>query len=486
MSPREAAPAPRLPGYTFSHLLGGGGAADVYCYDQQLPRRQVAVKVLLPSVDDAEKSAFEREADLTARVSQHPSIVTVYQAGVSEDGREYLVMEHCPRPTLGQRYRTERIGVPEVLRIGVQLACAVESMHRAGIVHQDIKPANILANDFGRPVLSDFGIAAPIDDPAPAVGMSIPWAAPELLAAAPQAGPRADVYSLAATLFSALAGRSPFERPHGQNEAADLVGRIERGTPTPFTREDVPPRLHTVLARAMATDPARRHAHAVDLAMDLRAVEADLGLPLTPLDLGEAPGAAVAGGVDPDATRVRGVHQIRPDDDATRMRPVHAVPAGPEPEVDLRVSVDPEPRRRHTGRLIAGILSAVVLVAAVVVVLLVTRDPDRGVNRDDDPLANPVPTVGLTVPTPIGLSGTRQADGSAVFTWRNPDPQEGDSYLWGVLRSTGQTRLQPTETTSVTIPAEDIDDLDAEVCVEVSVVRADRRASTAPAQGCTE
>ncbi|MEV7972215.1 serine/threonine-protein kinase [Cellulomonas sp. NPDC089187] len=534
MSPREAAPAPRLPGYTFQSVLGGGGAADVYVYEQQLPRRAVAVKVLLPTVGDAEKSAFEREADLTARVSGHPSIVTVYQAGVTEDGREFLVMEFCSRPNLGQRYRTERIGVAEVLQIGVRLACAVETMHRAGIVHRDIKPANVLANDLGRPILSDFGIAAPVDDPQPAQGMSIPWAAPELLAAVPQAGPRADVYSLAATLYSALAGRSPFERPGGQNDAADLVGRIERGIPTPFTRDDVPARLRTVLARAMAADPSRRHAQAVELAMDLRAVEADLGLPLTPLDLGEESGALTVGGQpgvgvgDPDATRARGVHQVEAqprtavdadatrartvtqvspvapgapafsgapvpalDDDSTRMRPVRSVPPGQAPlvdptqGVDIRVSVDPEPRQRRIGRLVAGIVSAVVLVAAVAVVVLVTRNPDRAENLDNDQMTAPAPTVGLTVPTPVGLTGVWQADGSVVFTWTNPDPQDGDSYLWGVRSATGLTQLQPVEEEQVTIRPEDLDDLAGQVCVEVSVVRADRRASTTPAEGCT-
>lgn len=494
MSPREAAPAPRLPGYTFQSVLGGGGAADVYVYTQQLPRRSVAVKVLLPSVGAAERSAFEREADLTARVSHHPSIVTVYQAGVTADGREFLVMEHCPRPNLGRRYRSERIGIAEVLQTGVRLACAVETMHRAGIVHRDIKPSNILANELGRPVLSDFGIAAEVDDPEPAVGMSIPWAAPELLAAVPRSGPRADIYSLAATLFSALAGRSPFERPGGQNDPAELVGRIERGVPTPLTREDVPPRLRTVLARAMAVEPARRYAAAVDLAMDLRAVEADLGLPLTPLDLGEdpAPGDAVWSAPDPDATRLRSVRQIDPADQATRMRPVHAVAptpaAAPAEQVDLRVQIDPEPRRRRPGRIIAAGVSAVVVLAAVAVVLLVTRDPNRGTNRDDDPLARPAQTVSATVPAPVALTGSRQPDGTVVFTWRNPDPQDGDSYLWGLLSSTGQTQLQPVDGTRITLGPEDLAGLDdpaGQVCIEVSVVRADRRASTTPAQGCT-
>ncbi|NKY12573.1 protein kinase domain-containing protein, partial [Cellulomonas hominis] len=344
---REASQPPHLPGYAVQRLLGSGGSADVFLYEQELPRRAVAVKVLLASVDAAGREAFEREADLTARLSHHPSIVTVFQAGVARDGRPFLVMEYCSRPGLGQRYRTERFGVPEVLQLGVRLASAVETAHRAGILHRDIKPGNVLTNDFGRPVLSDFGIAATVDAGGPAVGMSIPWAAPELLAAQPHGDARSDVYSLAATLFSALAGRSPFERPGGSNEAADLVGRIERGTPVAIARGDLPERLTTVLARAMARDPQQRHPRAVDLAHDLRAVEADLGLPLTPLDVPDVPGEPAGSGAgpsaEPDATRVRTVHEVAPvprtsvpagtpvdvgaGAESTRLRPVVTVPA---------------------------------------------------------------------------------------------------------------------------------------------------------------
>ena len=80
---REASQPPRLPGYTVQRLLGAGGSADVFLYEQELPRRLVAVKVLLAGVDDAARDAFEREADLTARLSHHPSIVTVHQAGIA-------------------------------------------------------------------------------------------------------------------------------------------------------------------------------------------------------------------------------------------------------------------------------------------------------------------------------------------------------------------------------------------------------------------
>jgi len=219
---REPSTPPAIPGLHPVRLLGMGGFADVFCYEQQMPRRLVAVKVLLASsLGEDVREAFRAEANVMASLSHHPSIVTVFGADVAADGRPYLVMEYCSRPGLGQRYRTERMSVAEVLRIGVRLASAVETAHRAGILHRDIKPANVLVTDFGWPALTDFGIAA--TTAGTAVGMSIPWSPPELLAEEPRSDERSDVYSLAATIYSLLAGRSPFEIPGGPNSAADLV-----------------------------------------------------------------------------------------------------------------------------------------------------------------------------------------------------------------------------------------------------------------------
>ena len=122
-------------------------------------------------------------------------------------------MQYCPTPDLSKRYKTAPFAVSEVLSIGVQLAGAVESAHRQGILHRDIKPANVLTKRSGRPALADFGIAvttAAADDP-DSVGVSIPWSPPELLADEPKGDVRSDVYSLTATLYTLLAGRSPFE-----------------------------------------------------------------------------------------------------------------------------------------------------------------------------------------------------------------------------------------------------------------------------------
>ena len=121
------------------------------------------------------------------------------------------------------------------------------------------------------------------------------------------------------------------------------------------------------------------------------------------------------------------------------------------------------------------------IAAAVAAVVLLTQRPDT----DPGPAGGtefpgPAGSVTATVPTPTDLVGTRAADGSAVFTWTNPDEQEGDTYLWGRRTVTGEPQLEIVEDTTVTVPA----DGTGEVCIEVSVVRADRRASTVPAEGC--
>lgn len=526
---REASTPPDLPGYQHVSLLGLGGFADVFLYRQELPQRDVAVKVLLAgSLDDGVRQRFQTEANLMAQLSHHPSIVTIYQASIAADGRPYLVMEYCSRPGLAERYRHERIPVAEALRIGVRLASAVETAHRAGILHRDIKPANVLTTDFGWPALTDFGIAATTQGEGATVGMSIPWSPPELLSDHPRGDERSDVYSLAATVYSLLAGRTPFEIPGGQNGAQQLVARVERAPLPSVGRDDVPPELFAVLDRAMAKHPARRYPSAAALGRALQQVEADLLLPVTPLDLPEDPEgpAPVAPPAPPpdagaqDATRLRSlvaIEQVAPQDDATRLRaPVTIAPGGaagtagtapaararvtapplqvgaePEPAVRAPVFEIPaepvadEPAATSSGRarVVAGIASAVVVLGAVVAVAVVAL-------QDDEPTAGPTdaaftqepgPAVEATVPTPRDLRGERAADGSVAFAWTNPDPQEGDAYLWGVVTATGEPDLALVSTTTVTVPAAESGD---EVCVEVSIVRADRRSSAQPAEVC--
>ncbi|MDF2580745.1 MAG: serine/threonine protein kinase, partial [Microbacterium sp.] len=226
MASRLPSAPPGLAGFTYVRPLGTGGFADVFLFEQNLPRRPVAVKVLLEDiVDESLLRMFNAEADVMARLSSHPSILTIYEASISSDGRPYIVMEYCPT-SLTNRYRREVIPVAEVLQLGVKIGSALETAHRSGLLHRDIKPSNILITTFGTPVLSDFGIAAAISgrsDGDEVFAMSVPWSAPEIIDERVSGSVAAEVWGLGATLYSLLAGRSPFERAgSGQNSRDQL------------------------------------------------------------------------------------------------------------------------------------------------------------------------------------------------------------------------------------------------------------------------
>ncbi|MEL7975453.1 serine/threonine-protein kinase [Isoptericola sp. F-RaC21] len=327
MSKRAPAPPPQIDGFEYISLIGSGGFADVFLYQQHRPRRRVAVKVLLTERDSGRRAAFESEADLMASLSSHPSIATIYEADIAQDGRPYLAMEYCPRPNLGQRYRRERFSVAEALRTTIQVAGAVETAHRAGIIHRDIKPANVLVTEYGHPALTDFGISATLGDSGEAEGMSIPWSPPEAFSDPPLSGVATDVWALAATLYTLLAGRTPFEVPGGGNTSADLVARIT-GTPLPpVGRSDLPPSLEGVLSTAMAKRPEARYPSALAFARALQRAQGELALAHTPVDVLDDSGQVHADDAIDDL-----------DDDApgTRLREV--------------VSVDPSPSRPSAPR----------------------------------------------------------------------------------------------------------------------------------------
>jgi serine/threonine protein kinase len=296
--------------------LGGGGFADVFLYSQARPARDVAVKVLRSNVLTAEiQASLDAEADLMARVSTHPYIVTIHGTDTAPDGRPYLVMEYYPGASFAEHVRNGGLGVPDVLRLGVRVASAVESAHRAGVLHRDIKPANILTSAYGHPGLTDFGIAGTrragvVDE---LTGVSVPYAPPELLTDASQGDERSDVYSLAATLYALLAGRSPFERPGAGNDVTALMYRAIHEAVPAITRNDVPDMLERALVHGMARQPERRPASMAGFARVLNDVERTLQLTPTAFDvLSNAVAPTERSPDDRDGTRLTRVQIVDP------------------------------------------------------------------------------------------------------------------------------------------------------------------------------
>lgn len=346
MSHNASAQPPQLAGFQPVRYIGGGGYADVFVYEQQMPHRQVAVKVLKGEAvsGEARRRLFTAEANLMARVSTHPYIVTIFHADVAPDGRPFIVMEYYPGKNFLERARHERLTVADALRVSIQIGSAVETAHRAGILHRDLKPANILTSEFRRPGLTDFGIASTQggDGNSGDSGVSIPWAPPEAFGDA-ELGVSADVYSLAATAYHLLAGRSPFEMPSGDNSPLALMRRIEHDPLQPIGRADVPAVLERVLAQGMAKAERHRPRSVVELLRQLQQVEAELHLAVTPLELADDGAIArdKSDPVDGDATRVRAVSEIRQPTSPVSPAPAAAAAPAAGPAAINSVPADP-------------------------------------------------------------------------------------------------------------------------------------------------
>lgn len=437
MARRLPSQPPVLPGFSYVHILGSGGFADVFLYEQNMPRRQVAVKVMLSEVvNDQVRQMFQAEANLMAQLSAHPSILTVYEASVSGDGRPYLVMELCSA-SLSERYRRERIPVPEVLRIAVKIGSAIETAHRAGVLHRDIKPSNILMTAYGHPVLSDFGIASTLTTQREedSIGLSIPWSAPEVLLDETSGTIASEVWAFAATVYSLLAGRSPFEEPGGSNSSSDLMSRIARAKPQPIGRTDVPASLEALLKRAMSRRPDNRPASVIELVRELQTIEAELGVPQTPLEI---------------AMDEWALGTVADLEDRTRLRPVPGAAAAPAPRRrrrraaggeyagigTVREATPQRPRFSHsrpappqrgvqavTWLLISSAALVIALGAAALWVLLRASTDD-----------------GIPVVSDITASETA---GTVEFSWPDPGTADGDLYEIEVGGIRTATQAQP-------------------------------------------
>ncbi|WP_022884209.1 serine/threonine-protein kinase [Glaciibacter superstes] len=457
MTRRLPSAPPNLPGFSYVRALGSGGFADVFLFEQNMPRRQVAVKVLLAEVvNDQVRQLFQAEANLMAQLSSHPAILTVFQASVSADGRPYLVMEYCSS-TLSQQYRTEPLAVPDVLRIGIRIASAVETAHRGGVLHRDIKPSNILVTAYGHPVLSDFGIAATLSeaDNAEAVGLSIPWSAPEVLLEEVSGSVAAEVWSIAATLYSLLAGRSPFEEAGSQNTSAELMSRIVKARVPPIGRADVPARLELILTRAMSRRPDARPRSVLELIRELQSVEAELDLPQTQLEVAMADWANHTPADADDKTRITGMNSIDPHVQRRRRKPAQAAGGagssrgrsmlgGSAPGSNSLTRTRTKPRRTAATRSLLAAAVLVVVIAATAVFLFVRAS------------AGPIPAVN-------NIEGVASGD-TVVFTWPDPGVAADDSYV--VTLPDGASSIQRAREFS--IDAADV----SRVCITVAVNRA--------------
>ncbi|MFE3002064.1 protein kinase [Nocardia sp. NPDC059246] len=247
-------------GFEDAEEIGRGGFGVVFRCTQPELDRTVAVKILTTELDTENRARFFREQRAMGRLTGHPNIVTMLQAGTTASGHPYLVMPYHPLDSLEARIRGQGpLPAETVLWIGVKIAGALETAHRLGIVHRDVKPGNILLTDYGEPALTDFGIAriaGGFQTTAGTLTGSPAFTAPEVLEGeAPT--PAADVYGLGATLFCTLTGHAAFERRSGENVVTQFLRITTQAVPD-LREHGIAEDVSAVVAAAMDRDPRER------------------------------------------------------------------------------------------------------------------------------------------------------------------------------------------------------------------------------------
>ncbi len=328
-------------GFTDATEVGRGGFGVVFRCNQEALNRTVAVKLLHTDLDTVSRERFFREGRAMGGLSGHPNVVDVLQVGVTHSGRPYIVMPFQALDSLASRVRREGpLEWAEATRLGVRLSGALESAHRVGTLHRDVKPANILLSDYGEAQLTDFGIARIEGGFETATGAftgSLSYTAPEVLNGHPPT-PASDIYGLGAALFSIIAGRAAFERREGEEIIAQFL-RIT-GQPIPDLRgHGVPDELCAVLERAMAKDPAERPKSAEQLGRELQEVQRAAGQPVAEMAL---PAARRAAG-NADLTEAADI--VRADDRSPRRTsgPLPLVDRPWDPTATVRPAPSPSP-----------------------------------------------------------------------------------------------------------------------------------------------
>jgi serine/threonine protein kinase len=258
--------------------IGEGGMGMVYRGEDEHLRRDVAIKILPPGslADESERRRFRREALALSRLS-HPNIEVVYDFD-TDSGVDYLVMEYLRGNTLKQMLAGGELPEKDILRLGTQIAEGLAAAHAKGIVHCDLKPANIMVDAEGRIKILDFGLArltqpeALIDtttssDPATRIAGTLPYMAPEQLKGE-LVDPRTDLYGFGNILYEMATGRLPFQEPLSTALANEILHKIP--PPPGRLRPELSSRLEEIILKCLEKDPENRYQSAKEILVDLR------------------------------------------------------------------------------------------------------------------------------------------------------------------------------------------------------------------------
>jgi Protein kinase domain len=395
-----------LAGYRIDGLVGSGGMGVVYEATQLSLNRTVALKVLAPhlSNDPGFRERFRREAQVQAAL-EHPHIVTVYEAGESDEG--LFIATRLIRGTDLKELVEQGLGAERALKILAQVASALDAAHAAGLVHRDVKPQNVLVDELDFAYLADFGLIKESREP----GLtrtgeylgSLDYVSPEQIRGEPVT-PASDLYAAAAVLYECLSGEVPFPR---DTEAALLYAHLTEPPPRLTARRaELSPALDAVVERGLAKDPAARFASATEL---VDAAQAALAQTSRTIAAGVAPAAQAGNGGQPGRSGETVVDRV-----LRRRAPV--------------IAVDSE--RRISRELVAAGIAAALLLALLGFLIgrLAHGEPETGSpgvavggplalefpTDDWRPAERPPAIPALDLASPIALVSER-GDGAALI-----------------------------------------------------------------------
>jgi serine/threonine protein kinase len=479
-----------LAGYQLLGPIATGGFSTVYRAYQQAYDRVVAVKVLTVDLTDTRsRERFTRECATTGRLTGHPNIVTVLEAGFTSTHQPFLAMPLLRRSLADQLAAEGPLDVPDVLRIGVKISGALETAHRHRILHRDLKPGNVLVSEYGEPALADFGIAAveTAHQHSMTFGAITPLHAPPELIDNQRATAASDVYSLASTLYKLVEGHAPHEG--APDDSVLVVLRRIMSDPVRLpSRAGVPVALGKVLLSGLEKNPIHRPASAAEFGEALRDVERGLGLipteqvytsptvavpAATPVPPTDASATIQPDALPPAVERTaarrrhaplepetptpeaapsgrRGRKTARTADPSRRPGAAEAVPLPAASSVEgtiirsrhgfeRRSPDDAEAKpERSRGRAALTVAIVALMLAAVVAAGFLLRPDDE--QRTTDPTSttaptSTVPSTASTTPAPPpnrieDLQVSRTIDGTqAILSWKNTNAEDTQYYV---------------------------------------------------------
>ena len=361
------------------------------------------------------EARFEREQNAMAGLN-HPSIVPVFGHGWSDTGMPYIVSAEETGGSIADRLRGPApMTGPDILSLGVRLAGALESAHRAGVVHGDLRPEDMMLSAQGEPLIADFGVvtlvrpnAANVTDPA-----DLAHVAPELLDGQP-ATAESDVYSLCSALYTLFNGAPAYVRP-GDQSIIPVIKRIASDPLPDLASKNVPPPVVDALTRGMSKDPSERHHNAQELGRSLQQAQVALSLPMTEMVLLGAPLATAS---------------------RSRTSVTTSAPAAPPPSTPAPAPAPGPVVSANRTPLFIGLGVAAVVVIGLVVLLLT-----RGDSKNEATVTTTTTsTTATTKPTTTSPSSGTVADGAGLLA------NDGGQLEVAVPATWSQHNTKPTST----------------------------------------